>query len=275
MPGKGNRGPLPRDVQVSKKIAWLLRHGAEKEGLVLGHGGFINVSDVLANRNLKSLKVTFDEVRAIVQDNDKQRFTMVLASSLDSNAEPTGSADFTSNDPKDYLIRANQGHSLKIESEGLLRPITAENVPHAAIHGTTHSAWPQIVASGGLKPMTRNHVHLASGLPAGFRSIVEKDDTTEEAAAAAAAAAVPVISGMRKSSTVLMFLDMAKAMEAGIKFWLSDNGVILSEGNADGVVPLEYFKLVEDRTGDGVLVQDGKVVKDAHTKWAAKAGGKT
>ena len=119
--------------------------------------------------------------------------------------------------------------------------------------------------------MTRNHVHFASGLPAGFTSIGGKD-AAEEAAAAAAAA--PVISGMRKSSTVLVFLDVAKAMEAGIKFWVSDNGVILSEGNADGLVPLEYFKLVEDRTGEGVLVQDGKVVKDAPAKWAAKGGGK-
>ncbi|KAK4634416.1 tRNA 2'-phosphotransferase 1 [Fulvia fulva] len=266
MPGKGGRGPLARDVQVSKKIAWLLRHGAEKEGLELGHGGFIGVSDVLANRNLKPLKVTFDELRAIVQDNDKQRFTMVLASSLDSNAEPIGQTDFTSNNPKDYLIRANQGHSLKVESEGLLQPITAQNLPDAAIHGTTHSAWPQIVASGGLKPMTRNHVHFASGPPAGFISIVDKE-TTEEAAA-------PVISGMRKSSTILVYLDISKAMEAGIKFWLSDNGVILSEGNADGILPLEYFKLVEDRTGEGVLVQDGNVVKEAPASWTGKNSGR-
>ena len=268
MPGKGGRGPLPRDVQVSKKIAWLLRHGAEKEGLQLGHGGFISVSEVLTNRNIKSLKVTFDELRAIVQDNDKQRFTIVLASSLDSDAGPTGQTDFTSTDPKDYLIRANQGHSLKVESEGLLKPITAENLPDAAIHGTTHSAWPQIVETGGLKPMTRNHVHFASGLPSGFKSIVGKD-TTENAAAAA-----PVISGMRKSSTVLMFLDISKAMEAGIKFWLSDNGVILSEGNADGILPLEYFRLVEDRTGEGVLLQDGKVIKESPAKWAGKSNGK-
>jgi 2'-phosphotransferase len=44
--GGGSQG-LPRGVQVSKKLSWLLRHGAEKEGLKLGPGGYINVSEVV------------------------------------------------------------------------------------------------------------------------------------------------------------------------------------------------------------------------------------
>lgn len=38
---------MPREVQVSKKISWLLRHGAEKEGLQLGPGGYVNARDVV------------------------------------------------------------------------------------------------------------------------------------------------------------------------------------------------------------------------------------
>ena len=75
---------------------------------------------------------------------------------------------------------------------------------------------------------------------------------------------------MRKSSTVLVFLDLPKAVAAGLKFWVSDNGVILSEGNAEGLVPLEVFKRVEDRTGEGLLLEDGAIVKEAPEKWAAK-----
>ncbi len=41
------KGPLPREVQVSKKLSWLLRHGAEKEGLKLGKGGYANLADVV------------------------------------------------------------------------------------------------------------------------------------------------------------------------------------------------------------------------------------
>merc|ERR1712072_1615118 len=142
-------------------------------------------------------------------------------------------------------------------------------MPQTAVHGSTHAAWPLIVSSGGLKPMTRNHVHFASGLPAGFKSVVEENDNVDGDGTAQQNAA-PVISGMRKSSTILIFLDLAKAMDTGMKFGISDNGVILSEGNAEGLIPLELFKRVEDRTGQGVLLEDGKVIKEAPASWAAK-----
>ena len=44
---RGPGGPQPREVLVSKKLSWLLRHGAEKEGLVLGKGGYVNLGDVV------------------------------------------------------------------------------------------------------------------------------------------------------------------------------------------------------------------------------------
>ena len=44
--GRGG-GPMPRDVQVSKKLSKLLRHDAEQEGLKLGKGGYINLADVV------------------------------------------------------------------------------------------------------------------------------------------------------------------------------------------------------------------------------------
>lgn len=282
--GGGSRsGTLPRPVQVSKKLSWLLRHGAEKENLTLGPGGYANVADVLSNRNLRSLKVTFDEIREIVAENDKQRFKLFPASELekDSNVESEGEAGeraqaipLPSDNPKDWLIRATQGHSVKIEdSEGLLTPISvaANNIPSVAVHGTTHAAWPLILASGGLKTMGRNHVHFASGLPAGFTSA---DASATDDASAAAAAPLPVISGMRKTSTILVVLDLPKAMEAGLQFGVSENGVILTEGDADGVVALEFFKRVEDRTGWGVLVEEGKVVKEAPATWGGKGKGK-
>ncbi|KAK0772820.1 tRNA 2'-phosphotransferase [Friedmanniomyces endolithicus] len=281
--GGGNRAPLPRDVQVSKKISWLLRHGAEKEGLQLDSHGFLNVQVVLSNRNIRSLKVTFDELREIVEGNDKQRFTMVPVTSStpgqpdkhpESSSTEIQQQPVQSNRPEDYLIRANQGHSLKLSDDsGLLTPITAANLPAAAVHGTTHAAWPLIVASGGLKAMGRNHVHFASGLPSGFKSLA---DSESDGAAATTTVTVdaPVISGMRNSSTILMFLDLDKALAAGVKLGVSDNGVILSEGNADGLVPLEVLKRVEDRTGEGVLLLDGRVVKESPAGWAGKGKGR-
>ncbi|CAD0113748.1 unnamed protein product, partial [Aureobasidium uvarum] len=271
--GRGRGGPMPREVQVSKALSKLLRHSAEKEGLQLDAAGYINLKDVVGRLHdiclwIRGLKATLDEVKQIVAENDKQRFSLIHKSAAPSAASVPADDAATSlasdipsqhpesDDPADYLIRANQGHSLEIASENLLAPITEENLPSIVVHGTTHSAWPQIVATGGLKKMARTHVHFASGLPAGFKS-EDKDSSN-----------APVISGMRNSSSVLVYVDIKKAIEAGIKFWKSENGVILSEGDDKGVIGLQFFSRAEDRTGgQGVLVENGVVLKEAPDSW--------
>lgn len=45
----GGKGGLPREVQVSKQLSWLLRHGAEQEGLKLVEGGYANLQDVVCS----------------------------------------------------------------------------------------------------------------------------------------------------------------------------------------------------------------------------------
>jgi 2'-phosphotransferase len=158
--------------------------------------------------------------------------------------------------PADFLIRANQGHSIQVDVEGLLTPITVEagNVPETVVHGTDEPAWRLIVKSGGLRRMGRNHIHFASGLPDGFKSLAIDTASTEEKEAA------PVISGMRKNSSVLIYIDIHAALAAGVKFYLSENGVILTEGNDKSFLSYEFFKMVESRKqGGGVLMSDGKL----------------
>ena len=50
---------------------------------------------------------------------------------------------------------------------------------------------------------------------------------------------------MRTSSQILIFVDVEKAIDAGIKFYLSANGVVLTEGNDRGFLPPEFFARVE------------------------------
>jgi 2'-phosphotransferase len=204
----------------------------------------------LQSNRVRPLNVTLEEIQTIVQNNDKKRFTLITIADPPSSEEVV--VDETN--PSHYLIRANQGHSIKVEAEGLLQPITYENAPSTVVHGTTRKAWSLIVSSGGLKPMGRNHVHFAKGLPAGFKRIGETDKEDEEQA--------PVISGMRNSSAVLIYIDIGKAMDLGLKFWESDNGVILSDGGDDGVIPLSCFQSVEDRNGrkSKLLAKDGQVI---------------
>lgn len=186
---------------------------------------------------LKSLKVTFEDIREAVSDNAKQRFSLKPDPSIDPI--PT-EKDI---DPSHWLIRANQGHSIAIESSALLKPLTleADNIPEIVVHGTYFAYYPLILASGGLKKMTRNHVHFSTGLP-------------EDKAG--------VISGMRKDAELLVYVDVKKSIEEEkLLWWISDNGVVLTEGNEDGIVPTKYWKKVEGRKLDvGVLFADGEEI---------------
>lgn len=43
------------DVKASKAFSWLLRHGAEKEGLVVYPGGWVILDDILRKPNFKKV----------------------------------------------------------------------------------------------------------------------------------------------------------------------------------------------------------------------------
>ena len=60
--------------------------------------------------------------------------------------------------------------------------------------------------------------------------------------------ALPVISGMRATATVLIWVDLKRSLEAGaLKWWRSANGVVLTEGDAQRKVGLEWVNRVETR----------------------------
>lgn len=75
------------------------------------------------------------------------------------------------------------------------------------------------IATQGLSRMTRNHIHLAQGI-----------------------AGQNIISGVRNSSQILIYIDLPSALSAGLKFYLSANGVVLSEGDENGFIKPEFFR---------------------------------
>lgn len=214
------------------------------------------------------LGLTLSKLREIVANHEKKRYALVLASSVpestptsgdvgivagtasltvgDSAETPAAVVEMTpssiseeSNEPADYLIRANQGHSIPLSSESLqLTPLLPQDLP-IAVHGTFYPSYEAILASGYLSRMTRNHIHFA---------------TAESG----------VVSGIRHNAEVLMFVDIRRAVEeGGLKFWMSANGVVLTEGDAEGKLGLEYVTKIVDRKGQlGVLWQDGEVVTE-------------
>jgi 2'-phosphotransferase len=186
---------------------------------------------------LKSLNVTFADIQTAVADNAKQRFSMKPNPALKTPPDPS------SEEPSEWVIRANQGHSIVMESSALLKPITldADNVPDIVVHGTFFAFYQPIVESGGLKKMNRNHIHFSTGLPE------EKQG---------------VISGMRGDAEILIYVDIRKSLEdGGVLWWISENGVVLTEGDENGVLGTKYWKKVVGRRENiGVLWEDGKQV---------------
>ena len=68
-----------------------------------------------------------------------------------------------------------------------------------------------------------------------------------------------VISGMRKDASVLVWVDVKKAMEEGeLNWWRSSNGVVLTEGDAKGMVEVKFVKRVVKRgTGKVIWMPEG------------------
>lgn len=198
------------DYLASKALIKLLRHDACKEALFIRPDGFVLLNDCLAVESINKYNINTEDVVRFVSKCKKQRM------------------DLLEGDDGQLWIRANQGHSegLKkaIDSDSLLTAIRDVNdIPNICVHGTTQSNLESILANG-LSRMSRVHIHFAIGLPT---------DKT-------------VISGIRNNADVYIYLNIRKAMEAGMVFYLSSNNVILTEG-FNGIVPPEYFLKIEKR----------------------------
>ncbi|RYO74064.1 hypothetical protein DL764_010987 [Monosporascus ibericus] len=265
--GRGGGGrKQDRDVVLSKALSLLLRHQAHSAGIKLDAEGYAPLDKVLQWPRIHALNPTVADIKVAVADSDKQRFAL-------KPRDPEATAD---DDPAAWLIRANQGHSIALASEGLHTPVTLEagNVPDVVVHGTYFAFWDAIVASGGLKRMGRTHVHFGTGLPDGDsgsdgakqeqQQVHNEADEENAVAAAPGAPGREVISGMRGDAELLVFVDVERSLRDGaMTWWLSANGVVLTEGDGDGVVPLKYFKEVRGRRqGVGVLWRDGEKITD-------------
>lgn len=126
------------DIRRSKKLSWLLRHGAGEEGLPMDAAGWAPVADVLAR-----LRMSRAQLEHAVQTNRKRRLQ------LDGDR-----------------VRACQGHSaagVPVTREALEATWRAHEGDAPIWHGTSRAALESIAASG-LAPGRRTHVHLAAEL---------------------------------------------------------------------------------------------------------------
>lgn len=195
-------------VRESKYLSFLLRHGAKDKNLRMSSDGFVEVDEILRIPQSIQYKLNTEIIRGIVENNDKKRFELRTLNGK-------------------LWIRASQGHSIKhLDDSQMMQTITSADECPLAVHGTFRRFLPAI-ENGGLKVMGRNHIHMTTGYPG------DADD---------------VISGMRKSCEVFIEIDVKKAMDDGIKFFRSANGVVLTSGK-DGILDRKYFKNVKMKGG--------------------------
>ncbi|XP_005467589.1 tRNA 2'-phosphotransferase 1 isoform X2 [Oreochromis niloticus] len=143
-----------------------------------------------------------EDVERVVATNDKQRFKLC-----------------THPENGRLQIRANQGHSVQVvDLELKLVTAGSPDCPAEAVHGSYLRNWSSIQQQG-LSRMKRTHIHLARGL----------------------AGEDGVISGMRKDCDLAVFIDVPKALADGIKFFWSENDVLLTAGDAEGKIQPKYF----------------------------------
>ncbi|KAG7737099.1 hypothetical protein KL923_004237 [Ogataea haglerorum] len=222
-----------RQFLISKTLARLLRHQALRDNLSIDEQGFVPFEQILNHRFIRSLKATPQEIFLVVNQNDKKRFRIVFQ----EGEELVDALEYRPN--KTYYICALQGHSLSCVRQSYdMVELTPETFPDIIVHGTYTKNWKDIKQAGGLSRMNRNHIHFAKGLP---RWLSNDPDNN-------------VISGIRKSCDLLVYLDVDKVKNSPLTFYESGNGVILTPGDENGIVGLQYFMKVTDIKGNQLSI---------------------
>jgi len=123
-----------RAVTISKFLSLVLRHKPERIGLRLDEAGWTGVDELLRDCHAHGFPLTRGELQEVVRGSDKQRFSF--------------SEDGT-------RIRANQGHSVRVELG-----YAPAAPPDVLYHGTAERFLASIKEKGLIKG-ARHHVHLS------------------------------------------------------------------------------------------------------------------
>nr|XP_039272771.1 tRNA 2'-phosphotransferase 1-like [Styela clava] len=206
-PYQSHRGPQQHyggktDSVALSRALATLLRHGKPSNIPIDSHGFADIDRIVSHPSFSKFNASVKEIQNIVTSNDKKRFEI----EQDSGGR--------------YQIRAVQGHSIRLEAEKSgLSPLTDPNKFKTILHGTYEQNWRKIKKQG-LNRMSRSHIHFTIG------HIGESH----------------VTSGMRSNCEIIIELDLEKALEAGLKFYVSTNNVVLTEGDESGTVSAKYFK---------------------------------
>lgn len=160
--------------KLSVFISLILRHKPEVIGIKLDEFGYANVEELIQGVNDSRRQLDFETLKSIVLDDKKSRYSF--------NEDET-------------LIRANQGHSMKVNVR-----LTELEPPALLYHGTAERYLESIQGSG-INKGNRLYVHLS--------------DNKETALQV----------GKRHGAPVILTVQSGEMFKDGHKFYLSANHV--------------------------------------------------
>ncbi len=166
------------DIRLGRFLSLVLRHDPSAAGIALDEHGWADVEELLAGVGRTGRRIDKAALERIVRENDKQRYSF--------NEDHT-------------KIRANQGHSVRVDVE-----LRETEPPKYLYHGTATRFLPSIHREG-IRKMGRQYVHLSGDF---------------ETAMAV---------GRRHGIPVVITIDAEAMAREGVAFYRSENGVWLCE----------------------------------------------
>jgi putative RNA 2'-phosphotransferase len=167
----------PHSAQLSKFLSYVLRHKPDAIGLTLDSRGWTSIDELITKSAAAGTRFTRDDLLHVVTTSEKKRF------SLSEDGQ---------------RIRAAQGHSVEVDLG--LSPREPRSMRY---HGTA-TRFVDAILSEGLKPQSRQQVHLSA----------------DEATASRV--------GQRHGKPVVLKVETIRMYAQGFKFFLADNGVWLT-----------------------------------------------
>lgn len=172
-------------VRLSRRLSYVLRHHPDSVGIHLDAAGWVDLDVLLAALTEDGLQVTRADLDRVMDAGDKRRFEV-----------------------RDGRIRATHGHSVSVDLG--LQPQAPPPVLH---HGTVRRFLAAIRAEG-LRPGSRQHVHLSPDVP-----------TARQV-------------GARRGTPVVIDVAARRLHEDGHEFLRAADGVWLT-----GAVPPDYLTI--------------------------------
>ena len=174
-------------VRTSKFLSLVLRHQPDAAGITVDAHGWAEVGALLRGMTDAGVPCDLQALREIVRTDEKQRYTF--------NEDGT-------------KIRASQGHSFPVDLG-----LTQTDPPQYLWHGTATRFLADIMQEG-LKPMSRQYVHLSPDAETAYRV------------------------GIRHGKPVILQVDALRMVQDGMKYYRAENGVWLTDA-----VPPQYLQI--------------------------------